>query len=91
MKKNTMNYNLAAKRIKTFMPPELQEKYLNALTVCRDAGKLLFILCWHSCLVCLFVDVGHFGFTGANLTNPCEKSYIMLACYQRNNDHFFIP
>lgn len=42
-------------------------------------------------VLCVCGNVGHFGFTGANLTNPCEKSYIMLACYQRNNDHFFIP
>ena len=40
MRKGTINYNFAVKRIKTFLPLELQDMYIKMLTTCKDAGRL---------------------------------------------------
>lgn len=44
MKKGKMNYNFSVKRVKTFIPVELQDIYIKAMDGCRDVGKAAFFI-----------------------------------------------
>lgn len=59
MKKGKMNYNFSVKRIKTFVPLELQDLYIKAMDGCRDVGQATFKL-FSTLLVLILLIIPNF-------------------------------
>lgn len=90
VRRGKLNYALAVRQVKTFMPEAMRDQYLKGINACKDIGSFWKFsdrnYCFDYILSMFFVL-----FPGDDLQDNCEKSYEILKCFFDNNEHFMFP
>lgn len=84
VRRGRFNAPLAIKQINLFMPEDLKESFIFSVHRCKDSGKKP-----------LFRPIDELykrdTFAGKGLTEPCDVSYELLKCFERENPKFLFP
>lgn len=90
VRRGKVNYALAVRQVKTFMPEGMREEFLKGIDACKDIGNSWNFQTQIYCFdhICLYFFV---LFIGADMDDNCDKSYAILKCFFDNNEHFMFP